>query len=340
MYEIDTEKYIKYLNNNETLTKCQKKYFISKIYDKKINISKIMNKLILTYYKTCLEEENILAEAKLKLMIGHFTPYANVNNILDKIKHNEISTDVQVVLEIEKYNKTISKKDLKTTVKRQQITSICSNWNYIIENISQQIIKYFQNEQNNAFDTNLNIKYLDVSCGSGSKTVKFMKEINISKENTFGTDISNWGPYKQSENSYPFNFKLITNAGKLDFEDNFFDIITCNFALHHYENLSDMITEIKRVLKPNGLFVITEHNCVTNYDSMLINLLHLLFAFLYDKNKSYLEKPDYSQYFNFIEMDYILYEHNFKYIKGNFIYDEPTGDIRYDNIYYSIYTKI
>ena len=38
-------------------------------------------------------------------------------------------------------------------------------------------------------------------------------------------------------------------------------------------------------------------------------------------------------------MDFVLYEHGFNYINGNFLFNEPTGDIRYDNIYYSIYIK-
>ncbi len=47
-------------------------------------------------------------------------------------------------------------------------------------------------------------------------------------------------------------------SGKIPFEDNTFDLITCFGVLHHIANVSDVFREIKRVLKPGGLFIFRE----------------------------------------------------------------------------------
>ncbi|MDD5675701.1 MAG: class I SAM-dependent methyltransferase, partial [Chitinivibrionales bacterium] len=47
--------------------------------------------------------------------------------------------------------------------------------------------------------------------------------------------------------------KKIEN-NRIDFEDNYFDCVIANQVLEHVEDIDSVLTEIKRVLKPNGLF--------------------------------------------------------------------------------------
>lgn len=47
-------------------------------------------------------------------------------------------------------------------------------------------------------------------------------------------------------------------SGKLDFADNSFDLITCFGTLHHIPNVSFVISEIIRVLKPDGILLLRE----------------------------------------------------------------------------------
>ncbi|MGN9866834.1 class I SAM-dependent methyltransferase [Bacillus swezeyi] len=49
------------------------------------------------------------------------------------------------------------------------------------------------------------------------------------------------------------------NAEKLDFDDASFDIVTCRFAAHHFSNVRRAMTEIARVLKPGGIFILVDH---------------------------------------------------------------------------------
>jgi SAM-dependent methyltransferase len=46
--------------------------------------------------------------------------------------------------------------------------------------------------------------------------------------------------------------------GDLPFDDNSFDLITCFGTLHHIPNVSFVISELRRVLKPNGFLLIRE----------------------------------------------------------------------------------
>ena len=49
----------------------------------------------------------------------------------------------------------------------------------------------------------------------------------------------------------------MTDLHKLPYEDNFFDIIYCISVLEHTENYEDILKEFKRILKLNGLLVIS-----------------------------------------------------------------------------------
>jgi SAM-dependent methyltransferase len=64
---------------------------------------------------------------------------------------------------------------------------------------------------------------------------------------------------------------------KLPYRDNEFDIITAFMVLHHVENLLSMISEIQRVLKPGGYFVVADHDCWDAMDAMLIDITHLIY---------------------------------------------------------------
>ena len=51
---------------------------------------------------------------------------------------------------------------------------------------------------------------------------------------------------------------LVMNAERLDFEDSSFDTVSISASLHHLENIRQVLGEMKRVLKPNGHFIIAE----------------------------------------------------------------------------------
>lgn len=48
------------------------------------------------------------------------------------------------------------------------------------------------------------------------------------------------------------------HAEKLVFEDNYFDTVAMRHSMHHMPDIDQVLSEMKRVLKPNGLFIIGE----------------------------------------------------------------------------------
>lgn len=99
---------------------------------------------------------------------------------------------------------------------------------------------------------------LDIASGSGygsylmAKHAKSVKGVDISKE------AINYASNKYSCKNLQF---IVGNASTIPFEDNKFDIVTSFETLEHIdEDQAKFISEIKRVLKPGGLLIISTPN--------------------------------------------------------------------------------
>ena len=55
--------------------------------------------------------------------------------------------------------------------------------------------------------------------------------------------------------------RVCADMNALPFEDSSFDIVFCTGALHHTDNLNQTVSEVSRILKPNGKFVMTNEPC-------------------------------------------------------------------------------
>ena len=104
------------------------------------------------------------------------------------------------------------------------------------------------------FDKNLKTynphNILDVGSGDGSRTLIMAKYFNIEPRNIYGIDC---------ENKYIVETREIFNAEKIDlerdllpYEDESFDLITCNQVLEHLKNYRKAIDEVIRVSKKGG----------------------------------------------------------------------------------------
>jgi len=100
------------------------------------------------------------------------------------------------------------------------------------------------------------IKILDVGCGDGS----FFDSILEYRTNLdcHGTDISR----KQCKiaTSKGYNIKQSDVSQGLDYQDNTFDIVISTEVIEHIFNTDRFLTELKRVVKPKGLVIITTPN--------------------------------------------------------------------------------
>jgi ubiquinone/menaquinone biosynthesis C-methylase UbiE len=99
-----------------------------------------------------------------------------------------------------------------------------------------------------------NKKILDIACGTGKSTEPLVKDtLEI-----FGVDhdpLMIQEAKRQAEiKKLPINYS-VAEVEHLPFEENYFDVVTVGTAFHWFVDDTAM-TEIKRVLKPNGLLFV------------------------------------------------------------------------------------
>jgi demethylmenaquinone methyltransferase/2-methoxy-6-polyprenyl-1,4-benzoquinol methylase len=131
---------------------------------------------------------------------------------------------------------------------------------------------------------------LDIATGTGDLAIKFATATQAKR--IIGLDISEGmlNMAKKKISGSEISEKLIFVQGDseaLDFEDNLFDVVTVSFGIRNFENLEKGLSEIYRVLKKNGFFVILETSVPTKspfkqgyhfYSSHILPLIGKLFS--------------------------------------------------------------
>ena len=122
-----------------------------------------------------------------------------------------------------------------------------------------------------------NKKILEIGCGTGGHSLFFASKGAY----IFSTDLT---PARvESSRKLLKNLKnlksefKVCDAENLPFEDNNFDIVYSNGVIHHTYDIKKAITEIHRVLKPNGkaFIMLYSKNSFMYYFNILI-IIHLL----------------------------------------------------------------
>jgi len=93
-------------------------------------------------------------------------------------------------------------------------------------------------------------KVLDIGCGTGD----FLAEAHVSHWKTFGIE-----PNEKAA-SLTRAKGLCLAKSTMEFEDNFFDVVTMWHVLEHVPNLEEQIEELKRIIKPTGTIIVAVPN--------------------------------------------------------------------------------
>ena len=106
---------------------------------------------------------------------------------------------------------------------------------------------------------------LDIATGTGDLAINLAK---TSASKIIGFDISpgmlEVGKKKITHKQLDHKIEMVLgDSEKMPFDDNSFDAITVAFGIRNFENLEQGLSEILRVLKPNGVFVILETSVPT-----------------------------------------------------------------------------
>jgi demethylmenaquinone methyltransferase/2-methoxy-6-polyprenyl-1,4-benzoquinol methylase len=131
---------------------------------------------------------------------------------------------------------------------------------------------------------------LDIATGTGDLAIKFASATQANR--IIGLDLSEGmlSMAKKKISGSEIFEKLMFVQGDseaLDFEDNLFDVVTVSFGIRNFENLEKGLSEIYRVLKKDGLFVILETSVPTKspfkqgyhfYSRQILPLIGKLFS--------------------------------------------------------------
>ncbi|MCH8535400.1 MAG: bifunctional demethylmenaquinone methyltransferase/2-methoxy-6-polyprenyl-1,4-benzoquinol methylase UbiE [Flavobacteriaceae bacterium] len=110
-------------------------------------------------------------------------------------------------------------------------------------------------------------KILDVATGTGDLAIAMA---NDQVEKIIGLDISKGmlsvGEKKIAKKNLSTKIEMVqADSEDMPYEDNTFDAITVAFGVRNFEHLEKGLTEIRRVLKPNGIFVVLETSVPTKF---------------------------------------------------------------------------
>lgn len=108
---------------------------------------------------------------------------------------------------------------------------------------------------------------LDVATGTGDLAINLIK---TGAKEIIGLDISagmlEVGQQKVTHEKLSSTIKMVLGDGeKIQYPDNYFDAVTVSFGVRNFENLEKGLTEILRVLKPKGIFVVLETSVPTKF---------------------------------------------------------------------------
>lgn len=108
---------------------------------------------------------------------------------------------------------------------------------------------------------------LDIATGTGDLALMMA---SLQPDRIVGLDISagmlEVGKQKVTKANLDNTIEMIVgDSENMPFDDNTFDAITVSFGVRNFENLDKGLTEILRVLKPGGIFVVLETSNPTKF---------------------------------------------------------------------------
>lgn len=111
-------------------------------------------------------------------------------------------------------------------------------------------------------------RYLDIATGTGDLALQFAARLPNTK--IVGLDLSEGmlTVARKKITGTPLETQIDFIKGDseaLPFEDNSFEAITVSFGIRNFQNLEKGLSEILRVLAPNGLFIILETSVPTKF---------------------------------------------------------------------------
>ncbi|MBB6462163.1 bifunctional demethylmenaquinone methyltransferase/2-methoxy-6-polyprenyl-1,4-benzoquinol methylase UbiE [Flammeovirga kamogawensis] len=189
--------------------------------------------------------------------------------------------------------------------KKEQVANmfdnISSNYDLLNRVLSGGIDIYWRKIAINKLKKSQPKTILDVATGTGDLALQAWA--TLKPEKITGADISagmvEVGREKVAKKGLSKFIDLqIGDSENLPFEDNSFDAVTVAFGVRNFENLEKGLTDIKRVLKPNGTLVVLEFSQPQSfpfkqlYRFYSMNILPMIGKIVSKDNSAYTYLPE------------------------------------------------
>jgi len=155
--------------------------------------------------------------------------------------------------------------------KKEQVTAMFNNianrYDFLNHFLSLGIDKIWRKKTINCLKDISVLRILDVATGTADLAIESMR---LKPEQVIGIDISDQmlAVGKQKIKKKKLEHIISIQKGdseNIPFPENFFDAITVAFGVRNFENLEKGLSEMFRVLKPNGRAVILEFSKPFNF---------------------------------------------------------------------------
>nr|QBK93985.1 MAG: SAM dependent methyltransferase [Pithovirus LCPAC406] len=258
-------------NDLPTIIALKRKYCSAELRDSARKVIPSIINFESKYYSDELRDE-------VRKVLGEFKEEeGDTNEIMTILKRK--STDFPTIVTLEKKYESRELIDAIIDLERK-----CSNK---LRDATREIISEFGEEKKHEgpsgrersrlldMKSMLNVvghveQYYDIGASEGNITKVIMNYLKIKTVYVFDINV---------ENRIEDGIIYIHNVyDKLDIGDNTADLVSTFMALHHFEDLPKMLSEIKRVLRPGGHFIIREHDAENKYLVSFFDLTHLIYA--------------------------------------------------------------
>ena len=149
---------------------------------------------------------------------------------------------------------------------------------------------------------------LDLGCGEGSITAIVPKLLSLQAGQMHGCDVKNVVP---PENT--FTYRQVLPGNLLPYDDEQHDVVYAFMSLHHIRDLEVTLREVWRTMKVGGMFIIREHDCVTNGLGLVLDVVHGFYSMVWSnpQEKKNFQKEYWARYRTADTMQQIIVDTGF-----------------------------
>jgi ubiquinone/menaquinone biosynthesis C-methylase UbiE len=313
--------------NNIELNIDKKKINQNKILfiTKKDRIKILINKILKNYiYINCNKKHKIILK--------------DIYDIIIKCDNNKLDLINSII--------SINKLLLNNKLKNQSQYDINPSHNYVGLNLSNIISNLISKS-----DIKSDINILDIGGGEGNILNIIGNKLNIPFNNLYCLETNDDTWYEKYNLTNRLNYLIWDNIN-INLKDDSFDVIIIMVTMHHMNEhtLYNLLPNINRLLKKNGIIIIKEHDAINQELTNIIDWEHHLYHIFKSKENDFTENnltkyltKFINNYKSKLKYDEIFKSYNFIPVKE---LDRQFKSLNnYDlknvtNLYWKIYSKL